>query len=140
MMVFDARDLVRLAEEARSHEAMREYVRRYRALLERRVCRIVDALASADLDQAMDAVLSLKASSAMVGACETAELAHRLKVALSGGDLPRARVTAAMLTPATRQLDSLLGEFLAEEDCCVPGGGTTSRVFPCDSPRHAQCG
>lgn len=140
MKVFDPQDLVLLAEEARSSDAMCEYVRRYRNLLERRVFRIVDALAAADLERAMDAVLSLKASSAMVGGCETADLAHRLKVALSVGDLPRARATASMLPPATRDLDSQLAEFLVGVQCCASGSEATTQVSPCDSPPHAQCG
>lgn len=138
MMVFDQRELERLADEARSTDAMCDYVGRYRRLLSRRVRRIVEALAVADLDDAMDAVLSLRASSVMVGACETAELAHQLKVVLRTGDLAGARSAASMLPMVTGRLDTLLGEFLAAPDCC--SSGSFSRAVPCDSPPHAQCG
>lgn len=138
MMVLDQSELERLADEARSTEAMCDYVGRYRRLLSRRVRRIVDALAVADLDDAMDAVLSLRASSAMVGARETAELAQRIRVALRAGDLAVARSAASMLPMVTGRLDTLLGEFLAALDCC--SSGSFRRAFPCDNPPHARCG
>lgn len=140
MMVLDERELERLADEARSADAMCDYVARYRRLLPRRVHRIVEALAAADLDAAMDAVLSLRASSAMVGACETTELAQRLKVEVRAGDLAGARSTASLLASATGRLDTLLGEFLADPARCAAGGGAFRQASPCDSPPRAQCG
>lgn len=116
MTVLDPRDLARLASEAQSVDAMRDYVTRYQRLLEKRVSRIIEALALGDTDDAMDAVLSLQASSAMVGACETTELAQELKQALRASDLPRARATASLLPQATRRLDDRLAEFLADTE------------------------
>lgn len=118
---------------------MRDYVSRYRLLLDRRVGRIVDSLAQGDLDAAMDAVLSLKAASAMVGACETTELAQNLKQSLGVGDVPRAKATASLLPRATRRLDVVLGEFLADQLGDLDEA-TIRQTTPSGTPPHAQCG
>lgn len=55
------------------------FLRRYLALLEARVARLEEALAVADQAAWMDAVLSLKTSSSMVGAAALAERAAALQ-------------------------------------------------------------
>ncbi len=116
MTVLDPRDLQRLTEETESPEAVYEFVLRYRRILPQRVHRIVEALTRGDLDGAMDATLSLKASSSIVGAGEAGELATRIQAALREQDLPAARAAASLLTRASIRLNDQLGAFLGDAE------------------------
>jgi chemotaxis protein histidine kinase CheA len=97
------------------------FVSSYRALLPQRVRRIAAGLAAAQVDHedddaiedAMDAVLSLKVASAIVGAYELADIATRLERLLRRGDLARAVVVETALAGAAARADRALGAFLA---------------------------
>ena len=88
------------------------FVTRYRGLLAERIRRIAAALAAAEVDDAMDAVLSLKVSSATVGALELAELAHGLERLVRDGDLVGASSLEPVLAGAVERADRALGAYL----------------------------
>lgn len=78
----DRRPLKRLAKEMNSKEAARNFAASYTRLLPQRVDRISHALSAGNSDLAMDAVLSLKTSSSMVGALRMEQHCARLERAL----------------------------------------------------------
>lgn len=105
------------------------FVTRYRGLLSERVRRIAAGLAAAEtggaandgtdgaddtMDAAIDAVLSLKVASTIVGAHELADIAARLERLLRCGDLARAAAAEAALAGAAERADHALGGFLGE--------------------------
>ena len=85
-VVFDARAVRSLTGHADDRAFARILVGRFRQLLPLRVRRIARAVQMADLDDAMDAVLSLKASSSTIGAVELHEIAVRVEGHLKGKD------------------------------------------------------
>lgn len=89
------------------------FVTRYRGLLPERVRRIATALTAAEVDDVMDAVLSLKVSSATVGTLELAGLAAAIERMVRAGDLVAARVAVRTLARAAERADRALGAFLA---------------------------
>lgn len=89
------------------------FVTRFRGLLPERVRRIGAALATDDVDEAMDAVLSLKASSATVGALELADLASDLQQHLRRGDVAQAMLVESLLADAVERADRALGRYLS---------------------------
>jgi HPt (histidine-containing phosphotransfer) domain-containing protein len=80
----------------------------YEQMLAGRVDRIINALQHQDADKAMDAVLSLKTSSSMVGALALAELCATLQRHLDAGNPPGARLAAAALPGARDELFAAL--------------------------------
>jgi HPt (histidine-containing phosphotransfer) domain-containing protein len=89
------------------------FVTRYRGLLPERVRRIATALASDELDEAMDAVLSLKVSSCTAGTQELAEIAARIERLLRRGDFAQAVVMETALAEAAARAEHALAAFLA---------------------------
>lgn len=83
--VLDTMQLLDLAD-ALTPEAAERYATDYLGLLPARVARIVRALDIQDRDAAMDAVLSLKVSSAMIGALRMEHIGVRLENALAMDD------------------------------------------------------
>ena len=77
--VLDTEALRRLGDELGDSDVLYGFLRRYVALLDPRLKRLEQALVSADHDDWMDAVLSLKTSSAQAGAHALAELAADLQ-------------------------------------------------------------
>jgi hypothetical protein len=88
------------------------FVTRYRGLLPERVRRIAATLATGELVDAVDAVLSLKVASCTVGAHELAEIATRLERLLRRGDLAQAVLMETVLADAAMRTDRALGSFL----------------------------
>ncbi|XAS68261.1 Hpt domain-containing protein [Micrococcaceae bacterium Sec5.7] len=81
--VVDPAVLRQLRAELDADEAYcKVFVRNYLDQLPRRVSRLRCALISGDLEAAMDAVLSLKTSSRMVGACCLGAIADEVETAL----------------------------------------------------------
>lgn len=66
--VLDADALSRLAEQLDDTDALRGFLHRYIAMLDQRIDRLERALSAQDREGWMDAVLSLKTSSALAGA------------------------------------------------------------------------
>lgn len=77
--VLDYGALHRLGEQLEDPDVLCRFLRRYLSMLEVRIARLDEALAHADQSAWMDAVLSLKTSSSMVGATALAERAASLQ-------------------------------------------------------------
>lgn len=77
--VLDHEALHRLGEELREPQIFCGFLHRYIALLDQRLARLDHALSAADHDGWMDAVLSLKTSSAQAGAHALADHAAELQ-------------------------------------------------------------
>ena len=90
-----------------------DFVTRYRRLLPRRVSRIQETYAGADRDETLDAVLSLKVSSATVGAHELCELATRIEQHVRSDETVLAGSVAALLPDAAARVDQQLGAYLS---------------------------
>jgi HPt (histidine-containing phosphotransfer) domain-containing protein len=108
MTVFDPHALSRIASDTDSDVFVLDLVRTYRRLLAARVERVFAGLASGDVDETMDAVLSLRVSSAMTGAVDLAGLAQRIEDDVRRGDLAHARQEASALLPAVAEVESAL--------------------------------
>ncbi len=111
--VIDPRILAALADELEDHATAVSIARLYRENLERRVARLDAACSQEDLETAMDVVLSLKVTSATVGATAIRSSAERVETTLAIGDWAAARSATDVVraaTPATLgAFDSLLG-------------------------------
>ena len=108
----DRTALRRLSRAVDDDRFVRRFAARYRELLPGRVTRISTSLRGHDVDLVLDAVLSLKVSSATVGAQELAELAGVIEREVRIFDLPAARTAAASLPPAALRADAALAAYL----------------------------
>ena len=108
----DRTALRRLSRAVDDDRFVRRFAARYRELLPGRVTRIATSLRGHDVDLVLDAVLSLKVSSATVGAQELAELAGVIEREVRIFDLPAARTAAASLPPAALRADAALAAYL----------------------------
>ena len=110
---FDVTALHRLAQEVGDNSFPHVFTAKYRVLLGERLARIGRTLQSSDLAGALDAILSLKVSSTVVGTRELAALALAIETDLRGHDLAAARLSATELAPvaarASQALDAYLG-------------------------------
>lgn len=109
----DPRVLAALAAELQDPAAAVTIARLYRDNLERRLARLDTACDQADLETAMDVALSLKVTSATVGALAVRSCAERVETRLAAGDWTAARSAAVAVraaAPATLgAIDALLG-------------------------------
>ena len=110
---FDAAALRRMSHEVDDRAFAWLFASRYLQMLVGRVTRITTALQELDTDAALDAVLSLKVSSATVGTRELAELAKQVEVDVRRSDVTAARLSASLLWPAAVRADRALGDYLA---------------------------
>lgn len=83
--VIDRHIFEQLGSELASPDAARRIAALYLDLLDGRIGRLVGACEAHDEAAAMDAALSLKVSSAMVGAVAMRDLAAQVEVCLLGG-------------------------------------------------------
>lgn len=111
MTRFEPSRLVGMVDGPDAEEFAHELVRTYQRLLGQRVSRLVDAVLSSDVDVALDAVLSLKVSSTMVGAIDLAELASFIETDVRGGDLPSARSQALLLQPVAERTSLAIDDY-----------------------------
>lgn len=81
--VLDTDALGRLGEQLGDTAVLCGFIRRYEAMLDQRVARLQRALTARDHEDWMDAVLSLKTSSAMAGAEALSRLAADLQEAFA---------------------------------------------------------
>ncbi|MFF2296873.1 signal peptidase I [Arthrobacter sp. NPDC058127] len=110
---FDRRPLRRLAREMKSKEAARKFAAAYARLLPARVERISHALSTGNTELAMDAVLSLKTSSSMVGALRMEQHCLRLEHALATTDHTAAARAGDAVREHQAQLEKALGGHTA---------------------------
>lgn len=114
--------LMSLAHEV-GEAGAQSFLDNYLATLPHRHARVLQTLASGDAKAAMDAVLSLKVSSAVVGAVHLSAFCQGLQDELKSGSL-------ADLTIVTVELDSLVKAFVTVANryyrnilrncCCFP--------------------
>ncbi|MGA8791256.1 MAG: Hpt domain-containing protein [Paenarthrobacter sp.] len=110
-LMVDPAVLTRLREELQPDIGFCEnFVQDYLALLSVRLDRLRRAVETMDHEAAMDAVLSLKTSSQMVGACRLGDLAGELEVEL------RAKASGTAAYTANKVRDVLEGI-----DACTAG-------------------
>jgi HPt (histidine-containing phosphotransfer) domain-containing protein len=112
LAAFDADCVSSLTGDADDLEFAHVFVTRFRRLLPRRLRRIEAALAGQDLEQAMDAVLSLKVSSCTVGAEELCTLGGRIEDHLRRADLAGAVQASEGLAGAADRTDEALAAYL----------------------------
>jgi HPt (histidine-containing phosphotransfer) domain-containing protein len=105
--------LLCLARDVEDEGVALQFATCYRHLLAGRVTRIAGSLDLEDPTVALDATLSLKVSSATVGARELAELAREIEQALRAGDPGALRAAADRLSAAWARADVALAEYLA---------------------------
>ncbi|WP_284983420.1 signal peptidase I [Arthrobacter sp. efr-133-TYG-118] len=105
---FDRRPLKRLAREMKSKEAAEKFAAAYARLLPQRVDKISHALSTGNSDLAMDAVLSLKTSSSMVGALRMEQHCVRLEHALVMTDHTAAIQAGELVRQHQPQLEKAL--------------------------------
>lgn len=129
--VLDTEALSRLGEELGDSDTLRGFLRRYVAMLDQRIDRLERALSAQDHEGWMDAVLSLKTSSALAGAealaLEAAALqedalapasAHAAEITCRAGAMAVLRRLAA---ETSRQLCAFLQQLGAAGGCRTRG-------------------
>ncbi|GAB3518061.1 Hpt domain-containing protein [Arthrobacter monumenti] len=92
----------KLADELDNISGAVNFITTFLELLPRRVTRILQAVQSSNDLEAMEAVLSLKVTSAMAGAHSMEELCVLLETALNSGNSAEASRATAELSNATR--------------------------------------
>ncbi|WP_134741505.1 Hpt domain-containing protein [Nocardioides sp. 503] len=113
MTHLDTASLERLARDVSSWPFVVTFAEKYQQLLPDRVRRVIAAITEGDLDQALDAALSLRVSSAFVGALELVDLAHRLETHLRLGDLAAARLPLGLVPEAAQRAEQALATYLS---------------------------
>jgi HPt (histidine-containing phosphotransfer) domain-containing protein len=110
---FDADVLVRMARDVNDQAFASVFAVRYRQMLDARVSRINRALLAEDVDDALDATLSLKVSSSTVGTRELADLALVIEDNVRRLDVRGARTEAARLPLVAARADQALAAYLS---------------------------
>lgn len=105
--VLDTDALGRLADQLGDPEILCGFIRRYESMLGQRVDRLHHALTAQDHEDWMDAILSLKTSSAMVGAAALSQLTADLQ-----GNLAH-RPPAPVCWPTHDRLEKLIAQLRA---------------------------
>ncbi|WP_193609839.1 Hpt domain-containing protein [Nocardioides lijunqiniae] len=113
MSVLDTSSLERLARDVSSWPFVVTFAQKYQRLLPERVRRVIAAITDGDLDQALDAALSLRVSSSFVGASELVEIARRLETHLRTGDLAAARLPLGLIPEAAHRTERALAAYLS---------------------------
>ncbi len=116
MAVFDPNTLLDLVDDEDAQPFALHLARTYQRLLGQRVSRVVAAVGRAphvDLVDSLDAVLSLKVSSAMTGVEDLATMAGTIEESIRSGDIGRAREEVARLPRAAAHADRALSAYLA---------------------------
>ena len=116
MSVFDPNTLLDLVDDESGHPFALDLARTYQRLLGQRVSRIVTAVGEAphvDLVDSLDAVLSLKVSSAMTGLEDVAAVARSIEQSIRTGDLGTAQEETARLPRVAACADRALSDYLA---------------------------
>ncbi|NUS35348.1 MAG: Hpt domain-containing protein [Pseudarthrobacter sp.] len=90
--LIDATVLDELDDELAGSGLAQRFARDYAAMWDQRLSRLGAAVDSQDEDSALDAVISLKISSAMVGGVRLAKLAELLEALIRQGDFAQGQV------------------------------------------------
>jgi HPt (histidine-containing phosphotransfer) domain-containing protein len=111
-VVFDVFAVRSLTGHAGDGAFAQVFVRRFRQLLPVRVRRIAAALHAHDIDEAMDAVLSLKTAAGTLGGAELNQISCRIEHHLRNLDPAAALVAASELPAAQQRAEQALTAFL----------------------------
>lgn len=114
MSVFDSRELDALADDVDDRQFTLTFAATYRRMLPRRIERLRTAIDEQDSDQAMDAVLSLRVASTVVGTHELAAMARYIESLLRQGNAAAAAGAAELLVEAAGRADALLATYLGD--------------------------
>ncbi len=114
MTVFDPSAVRRLEVDTESKAFVTSLAETYQQMLTPRVERLVDSALASDTAVALDAALSLRVSSIMIGATELGDLSTAIIADLKNHDLPAARAQALLLPPAAVRARAAIAEYLAE--------------------------
>jgi HPt (histidine-containing phosphotransfer) domain-containing protein len=96
--LIDAAVLEELEDELAGSGLAQRFARDYATMWDQRRSRLAAAVDSQDTDSALDAAISLKISSAMVGGMRLAKLAELLEALIRRGDFGQGRVLMERLT------------------------------------------
>ncbi|WP_244930450.1 hypothetical protein [Nocardioides sp. W7] len=112
VIVLHEATLRRLADDVEDEIFVDGFASRYQELLPARLDRIQHALEADDLEQAVDATLSLKVASSTVGTRELADLADCIFEDLRADDLAAALASAQVLPTVAERADAALAAYL----------------------------
>lgn len=111
--LIDPAVLIELAEQLQSPDLAHRFAREYAALWEQRHRRLTIAVEGQDHAAALDAAISLKTSSAMVGGKHLAGLAGKLQALIQAGDLRAGQVLLPVVADSGRATVNELNLSLA---------------------------
>lgn len=115
------------------------FVKDYAALWKQRERRLAVSLADEDIDAALDAVISLRVSSAMLGAHRLAGLAHALESAVREGDLGRGCSVLALISLYGRAtINELQTRYLQQRGCGFSTGPEPLQAGPSGAGNCSQ--
>jgi hypothetical protein len=116
--VLDPLELHRIGDET-GVSAADEFAATYRRLLPQRIARIKKALSSGNAEDAMDAALSLKVSSAMNGALLMERICLDLVNALDAASYPSAQEACQRIEDHLPLLETAMGDRLPRMDAAA---------------------
>ncbi len=124
--LIDTAVLDELEEELAGTGLAQRFARDYAAMWDLRLTRLGTAVDSQDEDSALDAVISLKISSAMVGGVRLARLAELLEGLIRQGDFAQGQaMMAGVALDGARTVSELQATYILERaDPSVPGVST----------------
>jgi hypothetical protein len=112
--VFSTSRLLRLGQDLESNEAAVSYAAAFLEMLPGHIERLLSTVRQASTAAAMDAVLSLKVRSYMVGGIAMEQSCRVLEKCLSDGDTSSAVIAAQRVTKDGHALRLALEEFLRQ--------------------------
>lgn len=114
--LIDATVLDELDDELAGSGLARRFARDYTAMWDTRLARLGTAVDSQDEASALDAVISLKISSAMVGGLRLAKLAEVLEALIREGDFVQGQaMMAGVARDGARTVSELQSTFILEQ-------------------------
>ncbi|NSX37182.1 Hpt domain-containing protein [Pseudarthrobacter oxydans] len=112
--LIDSRATLDLADQMDSPHAALRFLSDYLVMLQGRLGRILVGLTGEDAETSMDAILSLKISSAMNGAHQAAASCHSLEALVHGGCFEMARAESVKLTAIVSRLTDSAAALLEQ--------------------------
>ena len=114
--LIDVAVLAELEEELSGSGLAQRFARDYAAMWDQRLSRLGAAVNSQDEDSALDAVISLKISSAMVGGMRLARLAELLEALIRQGDFVQGQaLMAGVAKDGARTVSELQSTYILEK-------------------------
>ena len=113
----DAAVLEELEDELAGSGLAQRFARDYAAMWDQRYARLATAVANQDRASALDAVISLKITSAMVGGLRLAKLAELLEAVIRMGDFGQSKVLMVRVAEDGGQtVSELQANYILEND------------------------